>query len=53
MFDFFSAFSDVSKYRDPLHILLAHIAEVSSTGLVSCLSYPQYANLNVNYVASI
>ena len=37
----FSVYSDVSKYRDPLHILLDYIAEVSTsyctTGLVSCL----------------
>jgi hypothetical protein len=33
----FSAFSDVLKYRDPLHVLLDHISEVSSTGVASCL----------------
>ena len=38
----FSVISDVSKCRDPLHLLLDYIAEVS-TGLVSCLCIPQYA----------
>jgi hypothetical protein len=32
----FSVFSDISKYRDPLHLILDYIAEVSTTG-------PQYA----------
>ena len=38
----FSIFSNVSKCRDPLHLLLDYIAEVS-TGLVSCVFIPQYA----------
>jgi hypothetical protein len=28
----FSVFSDVSKYRDPLHTVLDYIAEVSTAG---------------------
>lgn len=28
--------SEVSKYRDPLHLLLDYIAGVSTTSLVSC-----------------
>ena len=37
----FSIFSDVLKCRDPLHLLLDYIAEVS-TSLVSSLCIPQY-----------
>ena len=48
-------FSDISKYRDPLHLLLDYITEVrtSTTGLVSCLCCHNTPGLNVNYVASI
>ena len=31
------------KYRDPLHLLLDHIAEVSTAGLVFCLCFSEYA----------
>ena len=41
----FSVFPDVSKYRDPLHLLLEYIAEVSTIGLVSV--FPAH-NINVN-----
>ena len=42
--------SDVLKFRDPLHLLLDYIAEVSNTSLVSfsLLSTP---DLNVNHAA--
>ena len=36
-------FIEVSKYRDPLHLLLDYIAEVSTAAPVSCLCCPQYA----------
>ncbi len=37
----FSIFSDVSKYRDPLHILMDYIAEVSTTDQVSDFCWPR------------
>ena len=40
----FSVFSDVSKHRDPLHLLMDYIAEVSTTG---CLVFAAYDDLNV------
>ena len=39
----FSVISDVSKYHDPLHLLIEYIAEVSTGDLLSCLPRPQYA----------
>jgi hypothetical protein len=47
-----SLFSDVSKYRDPLHLLLNYIAEVSTAGsLHPTIQY--IPDLDVNYAASI
>ena len=35
--------SDALKFRDPLHLLLDYIAEVSNTSLVSFLAVYKYA----------
>jgi hypothetical protein len=48
--DLFSVFSDVSKYRDPIHLLLEYIAEVSA--IARCLVFSA-CDLNVNYAGSI
>jgi hypothetical protein len=49
----FSVFSEISKYRDPLHLLLDYIAEVSTTGLVSIFAAHNTPGLKVNYAAGI
>jgi hypothetical protein len=45
------SFSEVIKYRDPLHILQDYIAEVSTAGLVSCHCRVNAPDLNVIYAA--
>jgi hypothetical protein len=42
-----------SKYRDPLHLLLDYIVEVSTTGLVSYLAVHNTPDLDMNHVAGI
>ena len=41
------------KYRDPLHVLLDYIAEVSTANMVSVFAAHDTPDLNVNYLASI
>ena len=38
----FSVFSKLSKYRDPLHLLLDYIAEVSLLHFLCCIYYPRF-----------
>ena len=41
------------KYRDPLHLLLDYIAEVSTTGLVSYLAVHNTPGPDMNHVAGV
>jgi hypothetical protein len=45
--------SDISKFRDPLHLLSDYIAEVGTTCLVSCFIAHSGSGFNINYAASI
>ena len=55
VFDFsryFWRLIDVSKYQDPLHILLDYIAEVRPTGLTFVfVAYTCRSHCNLNYAA--
>ncbi len=41
------------KYRDPLYLLLDYIAEVSTTGVMSCLAIQNTPDLDMNHAAGI
>jgi hypothetical protein len=47
-----SVLSDISKYHDPLHLLIEYIAEVSPTCSLVFAAH-NTPDLNVNYVAGI